>query len=152
MSGTIALMGGGAFTANDELDSQLLAAAGAQRVVVLPNSRCEALVNHTRLRSGVELSLPLDPACPQLLRTLPVLREECDAFAADPAWADQLLGPPIVRGVKRVTPLMVELSILVLTRAGQQWAVERELLGRLVSRMEREGLRLAAVRQVPELG
>lgn len=120
-----------------------------QRVVVLPNSRCEALVNHTRLRSGVELSLPLDPACPQLQRALPVVREECESFASDPAWASELLAPPLVRGVKRVTPLMVELSILVLTRAGQQWAVERELLGRLVSRMEREGLRMAAARALP---
>jgi cyanophycinase len=38
MSGTIALQGGGPFTANDELDARLLAAAGADRVVVLPTA------------------------------------------------------------------------------------------------------------------
>lgn len=38
MSGTIALMGGGAFTANDELDARLLAAVGAARVAVLPTA------------------------------------------------------------------------------------------------------------------
>jgi cyanophycinase len=38
MTGTIALQGGGAFTANDELDRRLLAAAGATRVVVLPTA------------------------------------------------------------------------------------------------------------------
>ena len=58
-------------------------------------------------------------------------------------WAPQLLSPPQLRGVKRVTPVMVELSILVLTRTGRQWAAERALLERLVSRMEREGLPLA---------
>ena len=115
-----------------------------QRVVVMPNSRCDRLINHTKLRSGVELSLPLDPARPQLQRALPVLRQECEAFACDPDWGPQLLSPPQLRGVKRVTPLMVELSILVLTRTGRQWAVERALLERLVSRMEREGLPLAA--------
>ena len=102
------------------------------------------MINHTKLRSGVELSLPLDPARPQLDRVLPAVRQECDAFASDPDWAPQLLSSPQLRGVKRVTPLMVELSILVLTRTGRQWAVERALLERLVSRMERDGLPLAS--------
>ncbi|MEY4174997.1 MAG: hypothetical protein RI900_2162 [Actinomycetota bacterium] len=38
MTGTIALQGGGAFAANDELDARLLAASGADRVVVLPTA------------------------------------------------------------------------------------------------------------------
>jgi cyanophycinase len=38
MIGTIALQGGGPFTANDELDARLLKAAGADRVVVLPTA------------------------------------------------------------------------------------------------------------------
>ena len=38
MSGTIALQGGGPFTANDDLDRRLLAAVGATRVVVLPTA------------------------------------------------------------------------------------------------------------------
>ena len=38
MSGTIALQGGGPFEANDDLDRRLLAAAGADRVVVLPTA------------------------------------------------------------------------------------------------------------------
>jgi cyanophycinase len=38
MTGTIALLGGGPFTANDELDRRLVALAGADRVVVLPTA------------------------------------------------------------------------------------------------------------------
>lgn len=38
MTGTIALMGGGAFAANDELDATLLASVGATRVAVLPTA------------------------------------------------------------------------------------------------------------------
>jgi cyanophycinase len=38
MSGILALQGGGPFAANDELDSRLIAAAGADRVVVLPTA------------------------------------------------------------------------------------------------------------------
>lgn len=38
MTGTIALMGGGPFAANDDLDTRLLAGAAADRVVVLPTA------------------------------------------------------------------------------------------------------------------
>ena len=38
MTGTIALMGGGPFSANDDLDARLLEAAGADRAVVLPTA------------------------------------------------------------------------------------------------------------------
>ncbi|CAN5836357.1 hypothetical protein BH18ACT2_BH18ACT2_15040 [soil metagenome] len=38
MSGTIALQGGGPFTANDDLDRRLLADVGADRVVLLPTA------------------------------------------------------------------------------------------------------------------
>ncbi len=38
MRGTIALQGGGPFTANDDLDRRLLAAVGATRVVMLPTA------------------------------------------------------------------------------------------------------------------
>ena len=38
MSGTIALQGGGPFTANDELDARLLREASATKVVVLPTA------------------------------------------------------------------------------------------------------------------
>lgn len=47
MTGTIALAGGGPFTANDDLDRRLLAAAGADRVVVLPTA--EAFEDPARL-------------------------------------------------------------------------------------------------------
>jgi cyanophycinase len=38
MTGTIALLGGGPFAANDELDRRLIAAAGATEVVVVPTA------------------------------------------------------------------------------------------------------------------
>jgi small conductance mechanosensitive channel len=114
-----------------------------QRVVVIPNSRCEQVVNHTRIRSGVELMVPLPPRSPQLERVLSVLAEECVLFAAKPEWKDLLLEPPLIRGVRRITPLAVELSVLLITRTGAQWAAERALLTQIVARMEREALPLA---------
>ena len=117
--------------------------ASDQSVVLIPNSRCEQVVNHTRIRSGVELVVPLPPRSPQLERVLSVLAEECVLFAAKPEWKDLLLEPPLIRGVKRITPLAVELSVLLITRTGAQWAAERALLTQIVARMEREALPLA---------
>jgi small conductance mechanosensitive channel len=114
-----------------------------ERVVVIPNSRCDRLVNHTLLRSGAEVILPLSPANPCLELALRLVREECAAFAAEPPWRQLLLAEPEVRGVRRVTPLAVELSVLLRTRAGQQWAAKRELLGRLVRHCERARVPLA---------
>jgi small conductance mechanosensitive channel len=114
-----------------------------QRVVVIPNSRCDRLINHTRIRSGVELLIPLPPANPQLEKALALVGEETNSFAADPLWQSVLLAPPAVRGVKRVTPVAVELSVLLTTHAGDQWAAERALLARIVQRFEREGIALA---------
>ncbi|MFO0015152.1 MAG: mechanosensitive ion channel family protein [Synechococcaceae cyanobacterium] len=113
------------------------------RVLVIPNSRCDRLVNHTLLRSGAELILPLSPANPCLKLAMRLVREECAAFAAEPQWRQLLLAEPEIRGVKRVTPLAVELSVLLRTRAGQQWRAKRELLGRLVRRCERARVPLA---------
>jgi cyanophycinase len=68
MSGTIALQGGGPFTANDELDARLLASVGADHVVVLPTAdafeRPEKLVAAAmswgeRLGVGVEALMVL---------------------------------------------------------------------------------------------
>ena len=114
-----------------------------QRVVVIPNSRCDRLVNHTLLRSGVEVILPLSPANPRLEVALALVREECAAFAAEPPWQQLLMAEPEVRGVRQVTPLAVELSVLLRTRAGKQWGAQRELLGRLVCRCEQAQVPLA---------
>ncbi len=118
--------------------------ASDQRVVTVPNSRCEPVVNHTKLCSGAELMLPLAPAGLDLPRALAVVRQEVAAFAADPAWEPLLLQQPQVRGVSEVTVDGVWLSVLLTTVAGRHGAAKRALLGRLVERLGREGLALAS--------
>jgi len=92
-----------------------------QRVVVVPNSGCEQSVNHTKLRSGAEVSV-----------LLPI--------TADPAWKPLLLEPPRLLGVEAMTAEGVRVSALLITEAGRQGEARRELLARLVER-----LRIASV-------
>ena len=103
----MALMGGGAFTANDELDSQLLAAAGATKVAVLPTA--DAFEHPERLVAaamnwGERLGVDIE--------ALMVLRR---VDALDPAAAEPLRGvravylvgdqPLHLRSVLKDTPL-----------------------------------------------
>jgi cyanophycinase len=112
MTGTIALMGGGPFAANDELDTRLLAAAGADHVVVLPTAdayeRPERLVAGA-MNWGERLSMSVE--------ALMVLRrgEAMEEGAADVvrgARAVYLVGdqPLHLKSVLKDTPLFAALQ------------------------------------------
>lgn len=115
-----------------------------QRVVLFANSGAQQLVNHTKIRSGIELLIPLAEMPPQLERAMAVVAAECEAFAADPRWSAQLLAPPWLRGVKRVSPGVIELSVMLTTRTGRQWEAQRTLLQRLVVALQRAEVALAS--------
>ncbi len=106
-----------------------------QRVVVVPNSGCEQSVNHTKLRSGAELSLLL-PHGSDLAVALPAISAELAAFAADPAWSATLLQPPQLLGVDAMTADGLQVTALLITEAGRQGEARRALLSRLVQRLE----------------
>lgn len=114
-----------------------------QRVVLFTNSSAQQLVNHTKIRSGIEVLIPLAEQPPQLERAMAVVAAECEAFAADPRWSPQLLAPPWLRGVKRVSPGVIELSVMLTTRTGRQWEAQRTLLQRLVVALQRAEVVLA---------
>jgi len=114
-----------------------------QRVVLFNNSSPQQLINHTKIRSGSELLIPLAGRDQDLERALAVVAAECEAFAADPHWSPQLLAPPWPRGVKRVTAEAIELSVVLTTHTGQQWAAQRALLQRLLVALQRNGIPLA---------
>jgi small conductance mechanosensitive channel len=113
------------------------------RVMTVPNSGCEPVVNHPKLCSGAELRLPLAPDGLDLAHVLEVVSQEVTAFAADSDWQPSLLQPPQLRGVSEVTVDAVWLSVLITTLAGRHNAARRELLARLVERLGREGIALA---------
>lgn len=119
-----------------------------QRVVVVSNSSFQRVVNHTKLRSGLEVTLVIAPNDAPLAQVLALAREELQAFAADPEWRSRMLWPPVLRGVTEVTPLGITISALIVTPTSEQWAAQRELLRRWVERFQTEGVRLA---YVPEL-
>jgi cyanophycinase len=117
MTGTIALQGGGAFVANDELDARLLRDAGATRVVVLPTADAfehpERLVASAMTWAERLAAVGVDVE----IEALMVMRrgEALEAGAADvvrAAHAVYLVGaqPPHLRWVLTDTPVWAALG------------------------------------------
>ncbi|WP_254991002.1 mechanosensitive ion channel family protein [Cyanobium sp. N5-Cardenillas] len=107
-----------------------------QRVVVVPNSHCEQVVNHTKLRSGAEVTVLLSRSLTDLAGAMALIAEELAAFGSDPRWAAKLLEPPRLLGIEAMTEHDLQVKALLITEAGQQGAARRELLGRLVQRLQ----------------
>ena len=107
-----------------------------QRVVVVPNSHCEQVVNHTKLRSGAEVTLLLPRSITDLAGAMGLIGEELAAFGSDPHWAPLLLEPPRLLGLDAMTEHDLQVKALLITEAGQQGPARRELLGRLVQRLQ----------------
>jgi small conductance mechanosensitive channel len=114
-----------------------------QRVACFPNSVCAAVVNHTKLRSGVEVTVTLSTRCGDLAQALAVIRQEMEAFAVDPAWKPCLERRPELRGVTAAEPAGISVAVLVVTVPGAQGPAGRELRLRLLERLSREAIPLA---------
>ena len=114
-----------------------------QRVVIMPNSQCKQVVNATKLRSGQEVRLTLAHGGADPRRALAVISQASEAFAADPAWSADLLEAPRLLGLRQVSPQGLEVALVVVTRAGRQGPLERELLLRLVEALQAAEIPLA---------
>jgi small conductance mechanosensitive channel len=112
-----------------------------QRVVVVPNSHCEQVVNHTKLRSGAEVTLLLPRTTTDLPGSLRTIAAELAAFGADPHWGPKLLEPPRLLGVEAMTTDDLQVKALLITAAGRQGEARRELLARLVHRLSQKTAR-----------
>ncbi len=119
-----------------------------QRLLVVANSSFSRVVNHTKLRSGVEVTWVIAPNSAPIEQVLAVANRVILGFSADPEWKPLLMQPPLLRGVTQVSPLGITVSALLVTRTMDQWRAERELLRRLVQGLQEEQIRLA---YIPEL-
>lgn len=114
-----------------------------QRVMVIPNSQCRRVINATKFRSGCDLRLTLAHGDGDLRHALATLEQAAAQFAADPLWRADLLEAPQLLGVREVSPQGVEVALALVTRAGRQGPVGRELLLRLVEALRAERIPLA---------
>jgi len=114
-----------------------------QRVDTLDNSTIRQLRNHTKLRSGSLVTFVVSHRQSSIDQAIALIREEIDRFVNDSDWNHRLLGEPVLRGVRRITPLGTHLEVLLITQSGEQWLSEREFQLRVLRRFEAEGVVLA---------
>lgn len=118
-----------------------------QRTATFANSSCGEVVNHTKFRSGQVVDLTLAHGCGDPRQVLEAIRVELAEFAADPAWRTVLSRPPELLGVTAVAPSGLTVGVLLVTEPGAQGAAGRALRLRLLVRLRREGIPLAAERE-----
>ena len=89
-------------------------------------------------RALIDVLVPYD-ADLDLVRRLIV--EESHAFAADDEWSSMVLEPPELWGVQAMEANHLTVRLVVKTAPREQYAVARELRGRISARLRREGVR-----------
>ena len=114
-----------------------------QRVDSLNNSSIHQLRNHTKLRSGKMVTFVISHQQRSIDAVIDVLRAQIALFLDDAQWDHRLLSAPVLRGVRRTTPMGVHLEVLLLTYAGEQWVCEREFQLRVLRAFETAGIQLA---------
>ena len=119
-----------------------------QRVVVVQHSAAQQVVNHTKIRSGTVVRITLAHPVRSIPEALGVVQTVLDGLVADPAWGPQLLEAPRLLGVQDLLPTGVVLSMQLITVAGTQWRVRRELLRRIADALQAAAIPLA---HLPEL-
>lgn len=118
---------------------------------IIPNGQVTTVSNLTRgwSRAVVDVTIAYES---DIERALAVFREEAAAFASNPAWAKLLDGSPEVLGVQQLAERGVTVRTLLRTLAGSQWEVARGFRYRLLERLSRERIPIAAVPSVAALG
>lgn len=113
---------------------------------IIPNGEARIVSNLTKewSRAVVDVSVAYEEDLDRVLR---VLGEMAGAWAQDPAWEPHLLEAPQVVGPVSLGDWAAGVRVMVKTRPGRQWEVNRELRKRILATCEQEGIVLPYPRQ-----
>ena len=89
-------------------------------------------------RALIDVLVAYDADVPEVMRAIGEVAQD---FAADPAWSDAVLEPPEVWGVQAMAADGLTIRLVVKTAPRQQYAVARELRGRITDRLRRDGVK-----------
>lgn len=106
----------------------------------VPNSEIKRVGNSSMewSRALIDVLVSYDNDVVAVTRSL---QETATAFAEEELWQEAILEPPEVWGVHAMGADGVTIRLVVKTAPRQQYAVARELRGRITERLRREGVR-----------
>ena len=96
----------------------------------VPNGEIRRVGNKSQQWSRAVLDVPV-PYDTDTSAAIDLIRRVVDGMAAEPEWADRMIGPPEVWGVESFDTLWMAVRAVITTRPLQQWPVSRELRLRL---------------------
>ena len=114
---------------------------------VIPNGEIRTVSNRNRgwARVIIDIRLPYDENIDRAEELLGTLTKE---IVEEKAYASIVRSEPSVLSVAELAESWVTLKILLMTSAGQQWAISRDLQKRIVKSFNQEGIRFAYPRSV----
>jgi moderate conductance mechanosensitive channel len=71
-----------------------------------------------------------------------VIARVADEVAAEPEWSRIILEPPEIWGVESLGSDGVAIRLVIATKPGQQWALQREIRGRIKDTFDAEGIEI----------
>ena len=89
-------------------------------------------------RALIDVLVPYDADLDLVRR---IINEEAAAFALDPEWQPKVLEPPELWGVQSMEANHLAVRMVVKTAPREQYAVGRELRGRISAQLRRQGVR-----------
>ncbi len=113
----------------------------------VPNSQITTVTNRTRdfAFTVVEVSVAHDTPLEQAFE---VIKKTADTLQTRPDMAGKFLGETEMFGVTQMAEGMVTIRIRVKVRAGEQWGIQRAMLGALKPALQQAGVQLALPQRV----
>ena len=108
-------------------------------LIVVPNGEIRQVTNLSKDWARVVLDIPL-PIDADVTIATEVLRGIGEDVASDERWSPSLLDAPSVMGIERINVGFLQLRFVARTLPGRQWAVGRELRGRIAVGLREAGI------------
>ena len=107
----------------------------------IPNGTISRIGNMSQqwARSLLDVGVAYDTDIPQ---AMDVIKATADELWLDAEWSELVLDEPEVWGVQDFGPSEILIRLVLKTRPGEQWAVEREVRKRLKARFDAEGIEI----------
>ncbi|MBK5224715.1 MAG: mechanosensitive ion channel family protein [Acidimicrobiia bacterium] len=77
-----------------------------------------------------------------------VIMRVADTLYREPEWTTMILAPPEIWGVERAGPTGIAIRLVMKTKPGEQWAIQRELRHRLKDAFDAEGIDVPFPQQI----
>ena len=113
----------------------------------IPNSQITTVTNRTRdfAFTVAEVSVAHDTPLEQAFE---VIKKTADTLQTRPDMAGKFLGETEMFGVTQMSEGMITIRIRVKVQAGEQWGVQREILGALKTTLQQAGIHMALPQRV----